>query len=69
VRTITAQARLSAVILTILPLAMVVALMVIVPGYLRTLITDPVGPYLIAIAVFLQIVGYLAMRKIVDIKV
>jgi Flp pilus assembly protein TadB len=40
-----------------------------VPDYLRTLVKDPVGPYLIATAVFLQIVGYIAIRRIVDIKV
>jgi tight adherence protein B len=52
VRTITAQARLSGIILTILPLVMAAALLVIVPDYAA-----------------LQIVGFLAIRKIVDIKV
>jgi tight adherence protein B len=69
VRTITAQARLSGLILTLLPLGMCVALMVIVPDYLKTLITDPVGPYMIGSAVFLQLVGYFFIRKIVNIKV
>ena len=69
VKTITAQARLSGLILTLLPLAMVGILMIIVPGYLNTLVTDPAGPYLIAGAVFMQIVGYIAIRKIVNIKV
>jgi tight adherence protein B len=69
VRTITAQARLSGVILTLLPIFMAIFLMIVVPDYLRTLVKDPVGPYLIATAVFLQIVGYIAIRRIVDIKV
>ncbi len=69
VKTITAQARLSGLILTVLPLAMAAILMVLVPDYLKTLVTDPAGPYLIGLALFLQIVGYLAMRKIVQIKV
>ena len=69
VRTITAQARLSGLILTGLPLAMTVVLMFLVPDYLKTLVTDPVGPYLIGTAVFLQLVGYFFIRRIVNIKV
>jgi len=69
VRTITAQARLSGTILTVLPMIMAAMLMVLVPDYMKVLISDPVGPYLIGVAVFLQIVGYLAMRTIIQIKV
>lgn len=69
VRTITAQARLSGTILTILPLILAAVLLIVVPDYMKVLITDPVGPYLIGVAAFLQIVGYLAMRKIIQIKV
>jgi tight adherence protein B len=69
VRTITAQARLSGLILTLLPLAMAGFLIIVVPDYLKTLITDPVGPYFIGAAVIMQIIGYLAIRKIVNIKV
>jgi tight adherence protein B len=69
VRTITAQARFSGMVLMILPLVLAAALLIIVPDYLRTLITDPVGPYFIGVAVFLQVVGFFAIRKIVNIKV
>jgi tight adherence protein B len=69
VRTITAQSRLSGLILTILPLAMCGALLVLVPEYLRTLVTDPVGPYLIGGAAFMQLVGFILIRRIVNIKV
>jgi tight adherence protein B len=69
VRTITAQARLSGLILTLLPLGMCAALLVMAPDYLKTLIKDPVGPYLIGVAGFLQIVGFLFIRKIINVKV
>jgi tight adherence protein B len=69
VRTITAQARLSGLILTALPLAMTAALMIIVPDYLKTLVRDPVGPYLIGAAAFMQLLGYFLIRRIVNIKV
>lgn len=69
VRTITAQARLSGVVLMILPMVMALALLFMVPDYMKILITDPVGPYLIGAAVFLQVLGFLIIRKIVNIKV
>ncbi len=69
VRTITAQARLSGLILTLLPLGMTAALMVLAPDYLKTLIKDPIGPYMIGTAVFLQLLGYFLIRRIVNIKV
>lgn len=69
VRTITAQGRLSGVILTLLPLGMAAFLMIMVPDYLKVLVTDPVGPYFIGTSVFLQIVGYIFIRRIVNIKV
>jgi tight adherence protein B len=69
VRTITAQARLSGLILTGLPLAMTAALMILVPDYLKTLVRDPVGPYLIGAAAFMQLLGYFLIRRIVNIKV
>jgi tight adherence protein B len=69
VRTMTAQARLSGVILAILPIVMAVAITIIAPGYLRVLVTDPVGPTIIAVAVGLQIVGFFVIRRIIAIKV
>jgi tight adherence protein B len=69
VRTITAQARLSGLILTGLPLAMTGALLVIVPDYLKTLLKDPVGPYLVGSAAFMQLLGFFLIRRIVNIKV
>ena len=69
VRTITAQARLSGVILSLLPIAMAVVITIIAPEYLRILIEDPIGPYMIGAAVFLQVVGYFSIRRIINIRV
>lgn len=69
VRTITAQARLSGAILTILPLFMVGFLVVVAPEYLQALLDDPIGPYMIGTAVTLQLVGFIWIRKIIKIKV
>jgi len=69
VRSMTAQARLSGLVLTLLPLGMAAFIVTVAPEYLKGMLEDPVGPYLIGGALFLQISGYLIMRRIVDIKV
>src|SRR5262245_52330640 len=69
VRALTAQQRFSGTVLSILPLAMAGLVSVMAPEYMKTLVTDPAGPYLIIGALTLQIVGYLIIRKIVSIKV
>jgi tight adherence protein B len=69
VRTLTAQARLSGVILAILPIALAVVLQIIAPGYLQILTKDRLGVILIFVAVALQIVGYFVIRRIIAIKV
>jgi len=69
VRALTAQQRFSGVVLSILPLVMGALLLVTAPDYMRVLVHDPWGPYLIIGAMVMQIVGYLAIRWIVAIKV
>ena len=69
VRALTAQQRFSGLILSILPIVMAGLLLVTAPDYMRVLIEDPWGPYLIGGALTLQLIGYLAIKKIVAIKV
>jgi tight adherence protein B len=69
VRALTAQQRFSGIILSVLPLVMAALLLVTAPDYMRVLIEDPWGPYLIVGALGLQLVGYLAIKRIVAIKV
>ena len=69
VRTMTAQARLSGGILMLLPVAMACVVWVLAPDYLKSMAEDPAGKYLMPTAVVMQIVGFLIMRRIVDIKV
>lgn len=69
VRSMTAQARLSGFILAILPIAMAVFIMFVAPDYLKGLAADPLGKYMIVAAVVMQVVGFLIMRRIVNIRV
>jgi tight adherence protein B len=69
IRTLTAQARLSGFILTVLPIVMAVLIYFVAPEYLKGLVADQAGRLLIAAAVALQVIGFLVIRRIIDIKV
>jgi tight adherence protein B len=65
----TAQGRLTAAILISLPPIMGLVLRFLNPNYMKPLFEDPIGPYIIALAAFLQIVGSLMLWKIVNIDI
>jgi tight adherence protein B len=69
IRTLTAEGRLSAIILSILPLVAAGGFFLINPDYVAVLVREPVGIFMIAGAIILQIIGVLIIRKIVDIDV
>jgi len=69
VRAYSAQGRFSGMVLGLLPIIMAIVFTVIVPEYMATLITDPAGKLLIGIAIVLQVLGFFAIRRIVDVKV
>jgi tight adherence protein B len=68
-RVITAQGRLSGYILAVLPIAVGFAIFLINRPYVMILFRHPVGKLLAVTAVVLQILGYLWIRKIVDIEI
>lgn len=62
VQTLTAEGRLSAYVLIALPILLVVVLSVLNPGYFDPM-SEPPGPLLIVLGVFLLTVGWLWMRR------
>jgi tight adherence protein B len=69
VQALTGEGRLSGVVLLALPFVLFIAVYQLNPDYLMVLFTDPMGKKMLASAVFMQIVGALVIRKIVNIKV
>lgn len=69
VRVYTAHARVTMILLMGLPVAFVVLMCVTHPDYLEPLYKDPLGQKLTAVAIGLQITGYLLIRKIINIRV
>jgi tight adherence protein B len=69
IRVYTAQARFTAWILGILPVAIGLIIYTISPDYIKFLFQDPAGQVMLGFAVVLQIVGFLTIRRIVGMKV
>jgi tight adherence protein B len=69
VQATSAHGRLTATILTLLPIATLVGLVISSPGYLDPLLTDPTGRKLIGAGVGCQILGNMFIRKIIKIRV
>jgi tight adherence protein B len=68
VRVLSAHGRITGWVLSGLPPALAAAFMVTSPNHLRTLITEPLGQQMIMIALLLQLVGTLIIRKLVNIE-
>jgi tight adherence protein B len=69
VKAASAHGRMTAMILSILPVFMLLALPIVAPGYLSGMAADSDGKWMIVGAVVAQLLGYYIMRRIVDIKV
>jgi tight adherence protein B len=69
IRVLTAEGRLSAWVLTCLPIAIGVYMFAVNPDYIGTLFTTTIGLIMLGVAAVLLLVGVLWMRKIVDIDV
>ncbi|MBB5335084.1 tight adherence protein B [Pectinatus brassicae] len=69
VKTLTAQGRLSGVVLALLPIFLAVILYIINPQYLQPLLTTPTGHMAIGGALISELVGFWVIQRIVDIDV
>lgn len=69
VRTLSAEGRLSAIILTCLPFAVALVVNLVNPKFMSVLWTDPVGLKVVGGAMLLMVFGMLWMRKIIRIRV
>jgi len=68
VRALSAHGRITGLSLVVLPIAVAVGLTIIAPQHVRVLINDPLGIKLTLTAVVLQIIGFLAIRRIVNVE-
>jgi tight adherence protein B len=67
VRVVTAHGRITGWILAGLPPSLAGVLCIISPEHMKTLISDPLGMKMIVVAVVLQVIGTLVIRKLVNV--
>jgi tight adherence protein B len=68
-RTYTAQGRLSGMVVAGMPIALGLIIFVINPPYIRVLFEHPVGRTLLVFGITMQILGFLWIRKVVNIEI
>ncbi|MGH9550185.1 MAG: type II secretion system F family protein [Terriglobales bacterium] len=69
VMVLTAQSRLSARIVGLMPFFLAAALNVMSPGYLQTLVGDKLGQMLLCVALVLQLIGMIVMQRMSTVRV
>jgi tight adherence protein B len=69
VRTLSAEGRMSAWVLVLIPFVLFVGLMVTTPSYLTIMINEPTGIKMISIAFIMVIIGIFWLRRIIRIDV
>jgi len=69
VRSLSAEGRLSAVVLGALPFVVAFVISIINPGFLQILWTDPAGIKLVGAALVMMVFGMIWMRKVIHIHV
>ncbi len=69
IKTLTAQGRLSGLIIGVLPIVLVIFLFAVNPEYIGILFAHPIGKLMIGIALAGEVIGILLIRKIVAIEV
>lgn len=65
----TAQGRLSGYVLAALPLVTFVIFQFLLPSYERVMLTEEMGRYALILAVVMQVIGFLFIRKIINIRI
>jgi tight adherence protein B len=68
IRTLTAEGRLSALILSVMPFLTVLVLLLVNPEYMNSLFTEPMGRIMAGIATLMILFGILVMRRMARMK-
>lgn len=69
VQALTGEGRISGIVLMVLPIAIFLCVWKMNPDYVMILFTDEMGRKMVAVALFLQILGAWSIKKIVQIKI
>lgn len=68
IRVVTAHARLTGWVLTMIPVVIALGMVVVAPDHILTLVNDPLGIQMMVGAFGLWVLGYLTIRKLTDVE-
>ncbi len=68
INSITAQGRMSGLIIGALPIGIAAILMVVNPEYMSTFFTTTAGNIMLIVSVVMEIIGFFAIRKVVTVE-
>lgn len=69
IQSLTAQGRLQGIVMSLLPMVLVAVLMKLEPTAMSMLFTTKIGWAVLALILVMQVLGFLAIRKITDIDI
>jgi tight adherence protein B len=69
IRTFTAVGRMSGIILALLPPLVAFVFSLLKPDYMGILLKHPAGSSLITTAIVLQVLGFLVIRRVINVKI
>ncbi|MCL6629208.1 MAG: type II secretion system F family protein [Armatimonadetes bacterium] len=69
IRALTAEGRISGIVLIALPIGLAILLTLLRPGYMGTLFQESIGRLMIAVAVVLQIIGALVIHRMLQVDI
>ncbi|MDD3874712.1 MAG: type II secretion system F family protein, partial [Methanosarcina sp.] len=68
VRVLTSSGRISAIIISLIPVFIILMLMIINPGYFTSFFESTIGKIMVGLSIVLEIIGFSIIRRIADIK-
>ena len=68
IRVVTAHARLTGWVLVMMPVGIALTMVVASPDHILTLVNDPLGVQMGLVALFLWVIGYLIIRRLVNVE-
>jgi tight adherence protein B len=68
VKALTAQSKMSGIVVGFLPIVMLAAFSIIQPSYTHTLFYDPSGIKILKVAGVLDIMAFISIRKLLKVK-
>lgn len=69
IRTLTAQGRMTAIVIGALPVVVALIISYLHPEFMKLLFTDPMGRFMLLLAVVMEVIGIILIRRIIEIEV